>query len=95
MKRIFIMLLLLAMVLPAFAGGTSESKKGPIVLPMLEREGGNDANTLMRQEIDERFSEKYKGRIELKIEYVPGDGGGIPPEGKDARLGEQSPGNRG
>jgi raffinose/stachyose/melibiose transport system substrate-binding protein len=72
MKRASIMLLLLAMVLPAFAGGTSESSKGPVVLPMLEREGGNDANTLTRQEIDKRFSEKYKGKIQLKIEYVPG-----------------------
>jgi raffinose/stachyose/melibiose transport system substrate-binding protein len=72
MKRLAFVALLVALVLPAFAGGKAEATKGPVILPMIEREGGNDANTLMRQEIDKRFAEKYKGKIELKIEYVPG-----------------------
>lgn len=72
MKRYVTVLLLLVLVLPAFASGKAEEQKGPVILPMIERQGGNDANTLLRQEIDKRFSEKYKGKIELKIEYVPG-----------------------
>jgi len=72
MKRLAITALLLALVLPAFAGGKAEAAKGPVILPVMEREGGNDANTLLQQEIDKRFTEKYKGKIELKIEYVPG-----------------------
>jgi raffinose/stachyose/melibiose transport system substrate-binding protein len=72
MKKLFVALLLLAIVLPAFAGGKAEAANGPVTLTVIEREGGNDANTLLQQEIDKRFTEKYKGRIELKIEYVPG-----------------------
>ncbi len=74
--RAIVITLLLAMLLasPVFSRGAREAaaEKGPVVLPMLFREGGNDANTRMNKEIIKRFSEKYEGIYEVKIEWVPG-----------------------
>ena len=71
-KWVFVLLAFL-LVLPVFGAGTGEkSSSGPVVLPMLMREGGNDANTVLNTEIVKRFTEKYKGIYELKIEYIPG-----------------------
>jgi raffinose/stachyose/melibiose transport system substrate-binding protein len=72
MKRLLFILLAMALVTPLFATGKVEPTGGPVILPMLEREGGNDANTRYTNEVDRRFTEKFKGKYELKIEKIPG-----------------------
>jgi raffinose/stachyose/melibiose transport system substrate-binding protein len=72
MRRIVFVLLAMVLVFPVFATGKAEPAKGPIVLPFLQREGGNDANTVLTNEINRQFLEKYKGVYELKIENIPG-----------------------
>ena len=59
--------------LPAFASAEGEAAAAEeLNIPMLFREGGNDANTVMYRGFIEAFNEKYDGRYELDIEWVPG-----------------------
>lgn len=58
--------------LPAAAGAADEAAAEELRIPMLFREGGNDANTVMYRDFIDRFNEKYDGRYELDIEWVPG-----------------------
>ena len=59
---------------PAFAGADGEASAAAeeIKIPMLFREGGNDANTVLYRGFIDGFNEKYDGRYELDIEWVPG-----------------------
>ena len=57
----------------AFASAEGETAaEEEIKIPMLFREGGNDANTVMYRGFIDAFNEKYDGRYELDIEWVPG-----------------------
>ncbi len=67
MQRLTVVLATLVLALPLFAAGTTEQKPSqPTVLPMLWREGGNDANTATWNEIM---------RFDKKVGYAryPGD----------------------
>ena len=59
--------------LPAFGGAEGETAAAEeIKIPMLFREGGNDANTVMYRGFIDGFNEQYDGQYELDIEWVPG-----------------------
>ena len=45
---------------------------GVVAIPILLREGGNDAQTIMYRELVAMFEERYAGRYTLDVEWVPG-----------------------
>lgn len=56
-----------------FAGGRSERQIDDVIrVPILLRDGGNDANTEMYRELIEIYNRRFEGRYVLDIEWVPG-----------------------
>lgn len=51
---------------------SKDKSSEPVVLPMLFRNAGNDSGTKLRQKLINDFNEKYKGKYEIKVEWVPG-----------------------
>lgn len=75
LRRIFgFVLVLLVFASPAFAGGSQSRDRdsGVVKVPIMLRDGGNDANTQMWRELIEIYNRTFAGTYELEVEWVPG-----------------------
>ena len=74
-KRVLIVLLaVIATILPVMSCGNSgeETPKGPIEIPVLFRNAGNDSATLINQFYVENFNKEFEGKYKLVVEWMPG-----------------------
>lgn len=70
--KIILSLILITMISVAgFAAGAADGSE-IVTIPLLQREGGSDANTVVTNAINAMFEEKYAGKYVLEIERVPG-----------------------
>jgi raffinose/stachyose/melibiose transport system substrate-binding protein len=58
----------------AFASGESESTaaEGPVELPFLMRNAGNDSGTLINKFYIENFDKEFEGKYKIVVEWMPG-----------------------
>ena len=57
----------------AFAGGGDEAAaEGPVELPFLMRDAGNDSGTLINKYFVETFNAEFEGDYQIVVEWMPG-----------------------